>query len=133
MTRVLPLAIILLGLLAGCSQANSPQDPIDIQQEEADALAQRLDDLHATAAAVSCTDASTWRYTSTGDKACGGPSGYIAYPVQIDTLVFLQRVEAHRQAERAFNLKWGVTSDCEVHPEPIGIACEGSEAVLLYR
>ncbi|MDN5213168.1 hypothetical protein QQ020_13960 [Fulvivirgaceae bacterium BMA12] len=92
-----------------------------------------LEELQSIAGSVDCEDPLDWVYTPTGDKACGGPSGYLAYSIKIDTAVFLQKVEKHRKAESDYNFKWRITSDCEIHSEPIAIECEAGKAKLIYR
>src|SRR5690606_3729960 len=79
-----------------------------------------------------CTDPSAWSFTALGSKACGGPQTYIAYPHSIDTEAFLQLVKKYNEAERAFNEKHGVISDCMMILPPDGIKCVDEKPVLVY-
>ncbi|WGH74594.1 hypothetical protein P8625_10890 [Tenacibaculum tangerinum] len=81
---------------------------------------------------VSCTDSSNWTFTAYGSNTCGGPKGYIAYSTEIDTENFLQKVAAYTEAERLYNIKWGIFSTCDTPSKPIGVACQNGYPVLKY-
>ena len=81
---------------------------------------------------VSCSDADDWLFTAYGAKACGGPQGFIAYSSLIDTVSFLQKIETYTQAEKDFNFKYGVVSDCSIPNAPISVACENGYPTLKY-
>ncbi|MBJ6368362.1 hypothetical protein [Snuella sedimenti] len=81
---------------------------------------------------VSCTDPTDWNYTPYGAKACGGPQGYIAYSNQIDTSLFFQKIEAYNLAEKQYNIKWSITSTCDIPQEPKSIACQNGYPILKY-
>ena len=73
------------------------------KEQEAQQLSEMFAEVEALASSESCDDSSEWTYTSYGSKACGGPIGYIAYSTNIDTELFLQKIEEHRTAQQAFN------------------------------
>ena len=102
------------------------------QAQEAENLSEMLAKIKTTANSVACEDSSEWAYVSYGEKGCGGPVGYIAYSTTIDTVLFLKKVEEHRTAEKNFNVKWNVISDCSAPLEPTGVLCEGGKPVLQY-
>ena len=79
---------------------------------------------------VSCTDATNWLFVAYGEKACGGPQGYIAYSKNIDTVLFLDKVESYTQAEKDFNQKWAVVSDCSYVTAPDYVGCKNGIAIL---
>ena len=118
----------LLGMCMSCSQNDGLT-----QQEEAQKVGILLSEIERLATSKSCEDASEWSYTSYGEKACGGPVGFVAYATTIDTVAFLQKVEAHRAAEQAFNIKWGIISTCDTPAEPSGIICENGTPVFTYQ
>jgi hypothetical protein len=95
-----------------------------------------LNDLYAEIEVISkefaCSDAKEWKFTEIGQKACGGPQGYIAYNVNIDTECFLKKVKYYTTLTGTFNDKYGVVSDCSVAPIPSGIECRNGEPVLDY-
>ncbi|WP_343328364.1 hypothetical protein [Polaribacter staleyi] len=81
---------------------------------------------------VSCSDVSNWLFTAYGAKACGGAQGYIAYSATIDTTSFLNKIEIYTQAEKEFNVKWGIISDCSITKAPISVVCQNGYPTLKY-
>ena len=69
---------LLLFTLYGCPQERDPQDmayaDLEYQWSQILALAQ----------SAPCDNPSQWSFTPYGNKACGGPQGYLAYPLRID-------------------------------------------------
>ena len=117
----------LIGILFSCSSTE-----VLTQEQEQQQLNEQLVEIESLAAKTSCTDPSEWTFTAIGNKACGGPTGFIAYSTEGDVQNFLQLVENYSQAQKAFNIKWGIRSDCSVPPSPTGIVCENGKAVLEY-
>ena len=126
------LTILGILFLSGVSLSCSQNDGMT-QEEEAQNLSIMFSEISLLAVSVTCEDASEWTYTSYGEKACGGPVGFIAYATTIDTVAFLQKVEVHRAAEQAFNKKWGIISTCDLPAEPSGIICENGTPVFTYQ
>lgn len=79
-----------------------------------------------------CANATNWTFVAYGAKACGGPQGYIHYSRNIDTTSFLNKVEAYSKAEKEFNIKWSVVSDCTIANPPKSIECRNGYPVLIY-
>ena len=102
------------------------------QDQERDALLVLLDEIETMANSVVCDDASDWNFVAYGHKACGGPQGYIAYSNQINVTAFLILIENYTEAERDYNLKWGIISTCDLPATPSGVSCENGDAVLNY-
>ena len=129
MKKITAIGIFLLfGMCISCSQNDGLT-----QQEEAQKLGTLMSEIERLAVSKSCEYASEWRYTSYGEKACGGPVGFIAYATTIDTAAFLEKIAAHRAAEQAFNKKWGIISTCDAPVEPSGIICENGTPVFTYQ
>ena len=101
-------------------------------EEERVFLKEKYLDVLAFAQSKACNDPEEWSYTAIGSKACGGPTGYIAYSEKIDVEAFLKKVESYTRAEAVFNEKWGATSDCALAPEPVGVVCKNNQAILIY-
>ena len=118
---------ILLTILS-CSNDNKGST----QEQEAQQLSEMFAEIEALASSESCDDASEWTFTSYGSKACGGPFGYIAYSVNIDTELFLQKVEEHKTAQQIYNEKWDIISDCSVPQEPDAVVCENGNPVFEF-
>lgn len=79
-----------------------------------------------------CFDASEWKFTPIGTKACGGPKGFIAYSSQIDTVYFLDKVNFYTIQQDVYNKKWGIISDCSLPPYPKGIVCIDRKPEFYY-
>ncbi len=103
------------------------------QEQELQNLSDKLLEIETLAESVSCEDSETWSFTAYGSRACGGPSGYLAYSNTIDTDNFLKLVKEYTIAEDAFNKKWSISSICSMVPEPIGVICKNGVAALLYE
>ena len=119
--------IFLLAVLSSCGSGDEL-----IQEQQAQRINQLFSEIKDLSSSVKCNDASKWAYTSYGHKACGGPLGYIAYSTQIDTVLFMQKIEEHRTLQEKFNEDWGIVSDCSLTQEPSGIKCEEKEAILIF-
>ena len=102
------------------------------QEQEAQNLRQLFFEIENLVAQHTCVDASEWRFIKYGSKACGGPSGFIAYPLNMDTANFLKKIETYTVAEQNFNQKWNITGDCSFPPLPIGVKCDHGKPVLFY-
>ena len=102
------------------------------QEQEEQQLRSLFDEIQEMANSKDCEDASNWTYTAYGEKACGGPVGYIAYSTHIDTASFLDKVDEHRAAQQEFNEKWGIASDCSVPQEPDDVICENGDPAFVY-
>lgn len=102
------------------------------QEQEHRELMDLFNELYELTFSETCIDESEWTYTAYGAKACGGPKGYIAYSTKIDSTTFLQKIENYTNAEKAFNTKWGIVSDCTITNVPIGIECKNGYPILIY-
>lgn len=80
----------------------------------------------------SCSNASDWLFVGFGAKACGGFQGYLPYSKKIDTVAFLDKINAYNLAEKEYNIKFSIISDCSIIPEPTSITCKNSFARLNY-
>lgn len=79
-----------------------------------------------------CTDPTEWSFTAIGSKACGGPTGYIAYSLKINVTEFLKKVKNYTNAQDAYNKKWGIFSTCEMMLPPTGVDCVNGKPTLIY-
>ena len=102
------------------------------QEIEHRALMNLFNEIQNLANSVSCTNTSNWLFTQYGAKACGGPQGFMAYSSQIDTDAFLQKIEIYTQAEKDFNIKWGIVSDCSIPNAPTSVVCQNGFPILKY-
>lgn len=96
------------------------------------ALEEQFNALTLLSESVVCEDSSEWRFAGIGAKPCGGPTSYIAYSAQIDTLNFLNRLQEYNEAVRKRNERENLVSDCALEPVPIAVQCQDGNAVLIY-
>ena len=96
-------------------------------QRQMKSLIQEIDSLIG---AEPCTDVANWKFTAIGAKACGGPSSYIAYPVQLEDEI-LPKVTQFTSMQSTFNTKYGMMSDCAIVLPPAEITCQNGKAVLI--
>lgn len=112
--------------MISCSEEESSQ------QEDFIELNGVFESIQEAATSKPCIDATQWSFIPYGQKACGGPQGFIAYPLSIDTVAFFNRIEGHRLREAFLNEKWAVFSACDVPPQPQSVDCENGLPVLIY-
>jgi hypothetical protein len=95
-----------------------------------------LDELYEKIISISesktCTNSSDWKFTAIGSKACGGPTGYIAYSTQINEREFLNLVNQYTELQEEYNQKNEIGSDCAFVSPPSGIICENGNPVFQY-
>ena len=109
------------------------KQPIMVTPEAESLLLERLhDEIDSLSAAYPCHDPAEWRFTSIGEKPCGGPAGYVAYYAEMDTASFLNKVAIYTERQRAYNAKWNTVSDCLFLSPPSRIVCEDGEAKLVW-
>mgnify|MGYP000244680264 CR=1 FL=1 len=102
------------------------------QEKDYRSLMDLFSDIQRLSNSISCTDSENWLFTGFGAKACGGYQGYIAYSKDLDTDSFLQKVDNYSKAEKAFNKKWNIVSDCAIINPPISVECKNGYAILNY-
>jgi hypothetical protein len=121
------IGIFLISLLVvSCELATN--EPLIITAEE---LVKQQTEIIQLSESVSCTNASEWKFTPMGNKACGGPARYIAYHQSVER-EFLDLVERFTTAQKTYNETNNVLSDCMLVGPPRTIQCEANKAVLVY-
>ena len=102
------------------------------QEIEHRSLMDLFNEIKELSSSVSCSDTANWLFTAYGAKACGGSQGYIAYSSEIDINNFLNKIEIYTEAEKTFNVKWGIISDCSIASVPLSVECENGIPTLKY-
>lgn len=102
------------------------------QEKDHLALMELFDEITNLVYHTTCSDANEWSFVAYGSKACGGPQGYLPYHKSIDVDAFLENVAIYTDAEKAFNVKWNVVSDCSVVTPPKEVSCQNEYPVLIY-
>ncbi|MEJ5992931.1 hypothetical protein WG904_00780 [Pedobacter sp. Du54] len=128
MKPFLVLPILLLLCLAACEKGVFSSS----KQKDLEELANLKKDIDEWSSKVECTNAADWKFTPLGDKACGGPTGYVAYSTKIDEAEFLKKVKDYTDKQKAFNLKWDMVSDCMFMVPPKSIECVDGKPKLVY-
>lgn len=123
MNRFLILALFTMLCSCELTDGNSKK----YQLEEIEEL---YSEIVALSESVPCTNSSEWSYTPIGSKACGGPTGYIAYSQSIAE-EFLDLVEQYTNLQSEYNKKHNVVSDCALVSPPRNVVCEGGKAFLI--
>jgi hypothetical protein len=70
-------------------------------------------------------------FTSIGSKACGGPTGFVAYSLKLNTTEFLDKVKKYTNYQKN-SIRNGVISTCDVSPSPTSIECVNGKVQLIY-
>jgi hypothetical protein len=60
-----------------------------------------------------CENSADWAFTSIGSKACGGPTGFVAYSLKLNTTEFPTKLK-NTQIIRKNSIRNGVISTCDV-------------------
>ena len=126
------LLYLFIGFFIVIAISCSKEEVMTMEQEQ-QVLNQKLAEIVSIANSSNCTDASLWEISPIGAKACGGPTGYIAYSNTINEVEFLNLVANYTEEQNQFNLKWGVLSDCSVPTMPIGVTCIDNQPVFIYQ
>lgn len=121
------ISFFLISLVA-CNEEDFKGSKFDDEQE----LSKLRNEIQKIADQIVCDNAADWRIVPIGAKACGGASGFIAYSVKIDTTEFLKKVDTFNNKQKAFNVKWGIASDCALIIGPKSITCENGKPKLNF-
>jgi len=124
--KLIQLPFYILTVLIGISSCSTSED------ERPQDLETQLTTLIALSESIPCDNNGQWKFAGIGVKPCGGPSAYIAYSNQIDTVDFLNKLEKYNEAVRVMNEREGLISDCALEPMPLGVQCEEGKPVLIY-
>ncbi|MFI2743299.1 hypothetical protein ACG2LH_11200 [Zhouia sp. PK063] len=120
------ISCLLLIISCGTQQHETTQD------EEQEALITQYQEITEMAKSESCEDAANWKFTPIGAKACGGPTGFIAYSKKINEDDFLKKVATYTNNQKTYNKKWGIVSDCMAIKPPQDVSCTNGSAELVF-
>ena len=127
------LLLFTLGL-ASCKndEVENPSIIASLSKAEADKyLAEKMAEIQTLSTSVTCTNPAQWSITPIGAKACGGPTGYVAYSITLDKETFLKKVAFYTALQQEYNKKFGIFSDCSVALSPSKVECVDGKAVLV--
>ncbi|NPD44134.1 MULTISPECIES: hypothetical protein [unclassified Lentimicrobium] len=140
MKRLIIVFALAMGILMACDKNNDEEEIVrgeikdtSSQAEDLKFLSDLFIEISSISASVSCTNSEDWKLVAYGQKACGGPVGFMAYHQKIDENAFLSKVKFYTHQQDLYNIKWGIISDCTIPPEPSDIICEDGLPVFLYH
>jgi endo-alpha-1,4-polygalactosaminidase (GH114 family) len=122
----------LLILVIGLTFISCCNDNWSTQEQDAQSLEKMRVEILSLSTSNQCENAADWAFTSIGSKACGGPTGFIAYSLKLKTTEFLDKIEKYTNYQKEFNTKWGIISTCDVPPYPTSIECVNGKVRLVY-
>lgn len=102
------------------------------QDEQLVELQERYEHIVELAQSESCDDSSDWDYVALGVKPCGGPTDYVAYSQNIDTVKLFHMIKIYNVVQTNYNNQFNISSDCAETPEPTGVTCEDGVPTLIY-
>ena len=131
--KIKPLLVLLIATLVvtGISACKDKFD--DTKETDERRLEALMTDIKNSSEQTKCENAADWKFRAIGSKACGGPAGYIAYSVKIDTNEFIKKVDEYTSDQKEFNKKWGISSDCSLVNPPKSVMCENEKPKLVYQ
>lgn len=115
MTRFFFVGMLLLSLFS-CEQV-----PVELTNQEADEarLAEMLTDIELLISDKSCTKDGKCTVMAYGDKACGGPVGYLIYSSgNVNENQLKDLVEEFTALQSLMNDAYGYISDCALASPP---------------
>jgi hypothetical protein len=110
------LKLILVTLLIfSCNDTTQKFD-----QQALDVKRQNIISFINTAACVNHTGC---RFIAVGSKPCGGPAEFFVYSATLDSTKLVHLVNAYSEEMHSYNIKWKISSDCSVPPQPDSTRC----------
>jgi len=126
--RITYILFIILNIFS-CKDSSILATTKDDDAKELKAL---LNEIEKMSDGITCANASDWRIVPIGSKPCGGATHFVLYSVKIDTSLFLQKVENYTQKQKAFNIKYQMSSDCSTIIAPKSVECVNEKPALIY-
>jgi hypothetical protein len=128
MKKILKLcAIVLLFQSFQCEDNAIPVeqsfDLVSLQQER-----QNILDYIAT---FTCDENATCNMIAFGSKACGGPQKYLVFSSTVDLAYLREQVTNYNALEKAYNLTYGIFSNCMAVLPPENIGCADGVCTIL--
>jgi len=114
---------LFIGSVSSCEQAEADQEIT------AKNLEKLLAEIHSVINANSCTETGECSFLAYGSKACGGPQGYLLFSNQVDVEALTEMVEEYNKIEDAYNIKFGIISDCMYATPPEKLECVNGKCV----
>ena len=120
-------AIILLLQSSSCNDDNQNED----QTAQLAALQLKEQSIKDYIAGFSCDANSTCEFIAFGSKACGGPQEFLVFPSTVDLDYLTEKVNNYNALENAYNMTYGIVSDCMAVLPPENIGCVNGVCTIL--
>lgn len=121
MTRFFLIGMMLVSL-SSCDKV-----PVELTNQEADEarIAEMLIEINDLISDKSCNKDGQCKVMAYGDKACGGPVGYLVYSSgNVDENQLKDLVEKFTDLQSLMNEQYGYISDCSIASPP-DVSCLG--------
>ena len=112
------LGIVLLTLILNCSASSDSN-----QEEDLKELNTLKEEIELLVDSVNCSENTDCDFMAFGSKACGGPQSFLVFSNAIDLSLLQQKVDAYTALEKAYNIKWSISSDCMMVLPPTSVIC----------
>lgn len=119
-------------LLFFCCFLACKEDEFRTKEKDGEELNQLFNQISGISISQACDNEADWKFVAYGHLACGGPNGFIAYSIKIDTANFLRLVNQFSIKQKEFNSKWGIASPCVMVTAPKKVICENGKPKLSY-
>ena len=113
--------LVFIFICFSCSEEN-----LETKQDYEERLTLLYQEMESIVAEGSCEKATECDFIPVGDKACGGPSGYIIFSEDINLEKLEEIADEYTNLERTYNQKFGIISDCSLTRPPQNIGCINS-------
>jgi len=126
-TKNIIKTIALLAVVFSCT--TNSETSKENEQLELDNLKNEIEQLVAEG---TCSENSNCDFIAFGSKPCGGSWSYLVYNTTINVELLNEKVATYNNQENAYNLKWGIISDCMAVSPPTSVECVNGECVAVY-
>lgn len=129
-SKVFTFVILTMSLFLMAFQCEDDSKPT--MEEEQNVLIASKNIINDLAAVSICNESTECKFIALGSKPCGGPWSYLVYSTSIDVNKLESLVEDYNKNEAAFNLRWGIISDCSFVLPPTSVICENNKCIAVY-
>ena len=110
--------LVFIFICFSCSE-----ESLETKQDYEERLTLLYQEMESIVAEGSCAKPTECDFIPVGDKACGGPSGYIIFSEDINLEKLEEIADEYTNLERTYNQKFGIPSDCSLTRPPQNIGC----------
>ncbi|GAA5220553.1 hypothetical protein [Membranihabitans marinus] len=123
--------LFLVLIFTACDKNQTSE--LSVQETDLKLLVEQLEEVDNLVDNQVCDNEADWQFRPIGSKACGGPAAYIPYSIKMDTATLFALVEKYTEAQRKYNIEYGVYDDCAVVTPPSSVICVDGKPELFYE